>query len=569
MVYLDEVISLLDKHKSVSANWDLADFQKRIRERDYSNLLVNTSVNKPNADRLYLEPVPHGLFRPLFFEEDDGGDDSMEGVISTNAERLELSDAHHIAFTVDAAIPAIEAPVTEPLVRLNMAEYRGRRKELLESNNSAEINTLMRELVEPDNAVLNDNINNPTIQQIRPPQKQPVVNKVPAPIPAFATVSSAPTATKSTATVPFTDLYDASLMDSNIFTKHAGPKIYAYPNQIIPIFASPAQQMECANDATKDIRFLKVNFTETLNVLSLSGNHQPKEVGKGLFLLKLIEKLGDRDLTLALITPTLNEESLLCETARITGLRCVRFSNILDDWNSDYGVYLETKTSSIADPSKCNFKPADFVICVGAAAKRSTVNKVKATPETPVAWMITLGSAEERLFEFMGRRNIEYSECTDEEDFRNLLLTPNTWPSYEQYSFHDLTFRVVDSVSSWLNLLNKSEYQFRSIEKLPLSYHFATFKAQTDGDVENMDIISSDLDVLQQQQQQQQGIFPTYEIIETKASKAASDKDKSLVDDYTREAKTLKDKFEAEYNELLYKYKTKAYNYGSQLGLPK
>lgn len=515
MVYLDEVISILDKHKSVSANWDLADFQKRIRERDHSNYLVNTSVNKPNADRLHLEPVPHGLFKPLFFEEDEDEDDSMEDVVSTHTEQLELPDAHYIAFKVDASIPAIEAPPTAPLVRLNMAEYRKRRTEQLESANSEQFNALMRASMEPDDVMVNSNPGNTIVQQIRLPPQQPVVNKVPTPVPtSTSTASTVPTSTEptvptsaepaaprsaeSTAAVPFANLYNASLMDSNIFTEKAGPKIYAYPNQIIPIFASPTQQEECAQDATKDIRFLKVNFTETLDVLSLTGNHQLGEVGKGLFLMKLIEKLKDRDLTLALVTPTLNEESVLVETAPKLGLRCVRFSNILDHWDSDYGIYLETKTSSNADSSQYRFKPADFVICLGAAVSSSTVDKVKATPETPVAWMVTLGSAEERLYDFIARSKVRYPDCANVDGFQNLLLTPNSWPSYDHYSFQELTSRVVDNVSCWLDLVNRPEYQFRSTENLPLSYHFATFKAQTtDSDVEDMDISSSGAEALQ------------------------------------------------------------------------
>ncbi|KAK4516137.1 uncharacterized protein ATC70_011103 [Mucor velutinosus] len=559
MVYLDEVISLLDKHKSISANWDLADFEKRIRERDHSNHLVKTSVNKPNADRLYLEPVPHGLFKPLFFEEEEEEeDDSMEDVVSTNLEQLELPDAHHIAFKVDASIPAIEAPATAPLIRLNMAEYRRRRTEQLESANSEQFNALMRASMEPDNIVANNHTSNATVQQLRPPQQQPVVNKisapapVPAPIPA-PTVTPATTNTKPIVSVPFANLYDASLMDSNIFTEKSGPKIYAYPTQIIPIFASPTQQEECANDAIKDIRFLKVNFTETLNALSLSGLHQLEEVGKGLFLIKLIEKLQDRDLTLALVTPTFNEESLLVETAQRIGLRCVRFSNILDDWNSDYGVYLEMKIPNNADFSQYNFKPADFVICLGAALNRSTVDKVKAAPETPVAWMVTLGSAEERLYNFMAQENVRYPDCTDADGFQNLLLASNNWPSYDHYSFQELTSRVADNVSCWLNLLGRSKYQFRSTEDLPLSYHLATFKPQTDGDIEDMDISSSDTEAIQVQQD----IFPTFEIVERPPTTVAPDNDKSLVDDYTSEAKALKNKFEGEYKALLSKYRTK------------
>ncbi|KAL7326239.1 hypothetical protein PS15p_208604 [Mucor circinelloides] len=103
-----------DFHKSVSEDWDLADLPKRIRERDCPNHLANTSVNKPNADRLYLELIPHDLFKLPFIEEDA----SMEDVVSTNDEQLELRDAHQLVFKVGASSPTEETPPTASLVRL-------------------------------------------------------------------------------------------------------------------------------------------------------------------------------------------------------------------------------------------------------------------------------------------------------------------------------------------------------------------------------------------------------------------------------------------------------------------
>lgn len=501
MVFFDEVISFLDKHKSVSADWDLADLPERIRERDYSNHLANKSVNKPTADRLYLELIPHDLFKPPFIEEDEDEEEdaSMEDVVGTNQEQLELRDAHHIVFKVDASSPTEETPPTAPLVQLDMAEYRRRRAEQSDPSNSEQFNALMRaSMDEPVTVVMNSGAINASVQQIRPLQQQLAVNKVstPASAPASTAPSTSNTAMPKSTTL-FANLYDSSLMESNIFTEKAGPKIYAYQNQIIPIFASPAQQEECADDINKDIRFLKVNVAEALHVLSLSGNHEINQVGKGLFIMKLIANLQNRALTLALATPTIDEESLLVETALQIGLRCDRFSNILHKWDSDYGVYLETKAPDSIESSQYSFKPADFVICLGAAVDRRTAEKLKATPETPVAWMVTLGSVEERLFEFIAQHNIKYPDCANIEGFENLLLTRNSWPSYDQYSFQELTTRVANSVSRWLDLPSRSEYQFRSIENLPLSYHFATFKVQTDNDVEEMDISSSDTEDLQ------------------------------------------------------------------------
>ncbi|KAL7333807.1 hypothetical protein PS15p_202671 [Mucor circinelloides] len=570
MVFFDEVISFLDKHKSVSADWDLADLPKRIRERDYSNHLANKSVNKPNADRLYLELIPHDLFKPPFIDEDEGEEEeenaNMEDVVSTNEEQLELRDAHHIVFKVDASSPTEETPPTAPLVRLDMAEYRRRRAEQSDPSNSEQFNALMRASMDEPVAVMNSGAISASVQQIRPHQQQPAVNKVsaPAPVPA-STAPSTFTTARPKATTLFANLYDSSLMESNIFAEKAGPKIYAYQNQIIPIFASPAQQEECADDINKDIRFLKVNVAEALHVLSLSGNHKINQVGKGLFIMKLIENLQNRALTLALATPTIDEESLLVETALQIGLRCDRFSNILHKWDSDYGVYLETKAPDSIESSQYSFKPADFVICLGAAVDRRTAEKLRATPETPVAWMVTLGSVEERLFEFIAQHNIKYPDCANIEGFENLLLTRNSWPSYGQYSFQELTTRVANSVSRWLDLPGRSEYQFRSIENLPLSYHFATFKVQADNDVEEMDISSSDTEDLQGMHLQQQDIFPTYEIIRKQPTTTATENNRALVDDYEREAKNLKARYEAEYKMLLYKYKAKLSEYHKQM----
>ncbi|KAL7326240.1 hypothetical protein PS15p_208605 [Mucor circinelloides] len=285
---------------------------------------------------------------------------------------------------------------------------------------------------EPDNMVVNKNAINASVQQIRPHQQQPAANKLSAsaPVPASTAPSTSITA-RSKATTLFDNLYDSSLMESNIFAEKAGPNIYAYQNQIIPILASTAQKEECADHINKGIRSLKVNVAEALHVLSLSGYHEVNQVGKGLFIMKLVANLQNRALTLALATPTINEESLLVETALQIGLRCDRFSNILHKWNSDYGVYLETKAPDSSEASQYNFKITGFVICLGAAVDRRAVEKLKATPETPVAWMVTLGSVEERLFEFIAQHDIKYPDCANIEYFENLLLTRNSWPSYD------------------------------------------------------------------------------------------------------------------------------------------
>ncbi|KAL7326241.1 hypothetical protein PS15p_208606 [Mucor circinelloides] len=64
---------------------------------------------------------------------------------------------------------------------------------------------------------------------------------------------------------------------------------------------------------------------------------------------------------------------------------------------------------------------------------------------------------------------------------------------------------------------------------------------QTDNDVEEMYISSSDTEYLQGMRLQQQDIFPTYEIIKKQPITTATKNNRALVDDYEREAKSLKE----------------------------
>lgn len=503
MTFLDGLLPIFDKNrKPASASWDISEFEKRIREQDRIEDLANKSINKPNSERLYLEPLPHELFKFT----NDSEDEEMDEVVVVNEDQLVLEPFGHIDFLDGSDTDTVVLPTEFPTIRLNISEYRQRRQKLgnaqtiyhTSEQGSTSIGTSTTEpVIENGTAqAAMEHVQSTKTQITTPIQRNTINLTSKSPAASSETQIIVPPSTKPTATTLFANLYDVSLMDSNIFSETAGPKIYAYPENIIPIFATPIQQSECDEDLSKDTRFYKVDFQHSLDVLSLPVNNDITESGKGLFFKNLLANLQDRDLTLAFVTTHFNEECLLSDTAKQIGLKCDRFSNILNVWEADYGVCVETKPVDPLESSQRKFKPVDFVISLGATVDSKTIKKMQATPETPVAWMITLGSVEQRLFDFMNQRQIKYPEIVEAEGFKELLQKKNEWPSYNQYTFQQLTCRVANHVGGWLNLPNKSVYQFRSIEKLPLSYHFASFKVQTQEEVEDMDI-SSDTEEFQ------------------------------------------------------------------------
>jgi hypothetical protein len=494
MTFLDELLPIFNKNRRpASACWDILEFEKRIREQDRIEDLANKSINKPNSKRLYLEPLPHELFKFT----NDSEDEEMDEVAFINEDQIVLEPFGHIDFLDESDTDTIVLPTEFPTIRLNISEYRQRRQKL---ENTQSLNLILENDSTSIGALTTEPVVKNGTTQTAMEHVQFQRNTIDLTSKSHTASSETqiiiPPSTKPTATTLFANLYDVSLIDSNIFSENAGPKIYAYPENIIPIFATPTQQSECDKDLSKDIRFYKVDFQHSLDVLSLPVNNDITESGKGLFFKNLLTNLQDRDLTLAFVTAHFNEECLLSDTAKQMGLKCDRFSNILTVWEADYGVCVETKPVDALESLQRKFKPVDFVISLGATVDSKTIKKMQAAPETPVAWMITLGSVEQRLFDFMNQHQIQYPEIVEIEGFKELLQNKNEWPSYNQYTFQQLTSRVANHVSGWLNLPSNSVYQFRSIEKLPLSYHLASFKVQTQEDVEDMDI-SSDTEEFQ------------------------------------------------------------------------
>ncbi|KAI8641936.1 hypothetical protein BD408DRAFT_417372 [Parasitella parasitica] len=462
----------------------------------------------------------------------------MKDTTPPNDDRLELLSISRFEFLYESDNEA-EDSSKAPTAILNVSEYRKRREQNLSQP------LFITPSIEP---VVNNNETQTTIDQVPASDQQPTADVTLTIAPAID-----PLVKKPSATTLFANLYDDSLMDTSMLPEGPGAKIYAYPENIIPIFATPTQQSECDQHLRKDFRFYKINYQDSVHTLSFPASADMSESGKGLFIKKLLTNLQDRNLTLAFATTDFNEECLLSDGIKQLGLRCDRFSNVLRDWEADYGVYVETKRlNSSSESLQRSFNQADFVICVGATIDSDTIKRLQATPQTPVAWMITVGSVEQQVFEFNAQHQKRYPEIANLKGFEELFKVANKWPVYDQYTFQELTSRVANHVSGWLNLPDKSVYQFRSIEQLPLSHYFSSFKVQTEEDVEDMDISSDTEDT----QSVRQVIFPIYEIIK-KSSKTTANVPQTILDSYDREAQLLKEKYDAEYKLLLDKYKTK------------
>ncbi|CEP11701.1 hypothetical protein [Parasitella parasitica] len=544
MASISGLYPIFEKNRvPASASWDLTELENHIRERDHIEFLANKSINQPNAERLYLEPIPLELWEPLLSKSDN----EMKDATPANEDRLELLSVGRFEFLYESD-EEVEEPPKVPSALLNISEYQKRREQ-----------QRLFQLVPPNSflsttsgiqPVVDSNDTQTTIEHALTSGEQPNSDLTSTTVPSIDSVMR-----QSAATTLFANLYDDSLMDTTKLSERPGTKIYAYPENIIPIFATPAQQNECDQHLKNDSRFHKVNFQNSVQTLSFPVSGDIAESGKGLFIKNLLTNLQDRNLTLALVTAGFNDECSLSDGIKQLGLRCDRFSNIFRDWEADYGVYVETKPLESSGSLQRKFNQADFVICTGATIDSGTIKRLQSTPQTPVAWMITVGSIEQRVSEFSDQHQRGYPEITNLGEFEELLKVANKWPVYDHYTFQELTSRVANHVSGWLNLSGKSAYQFRSIEQLPLSYHYASFKVQAEEDVEDMDISSDNEDTQAVRQVFDHEIFPIYEIIRKSPTTAVVPQ--AILDSYEREAQLLKEKYDAEYKGLLDKYRAK------------
>ncbi|GAA5795771.1 hypothetical protein HPULCUR_001133 [Helicostylum pulchrum] len=418
------------------------------------------------------------------------------------------------------------------------------------------------------------------------------------------------TASKETTTEEPTTHTDHWYGDDMITTNalyNLTSKIFAYKPQMIPIFPTETQQKLCdkaaeSSKVTKSNALFNVSIEKMMDILNFPSSgldtmseEQWNQSGKTMFIKNLLQSLSGMDLVLLLVGKDLTEEeALLNMAASILKLDCVRINYLLDDgWSGEYGVFVKTagevnQNKGTAERGGKFSRSADFIICMdirtskdnslfGKIMKRGTTNVL-----APVSWLVSVGSVEERAFNFLAERNIPYSGRKSD-DLKEVMIQDNDWQHDSALSLENMNSMVADNVKYWLtNIKSRDQYQYRSTIHLPRSYLYAHLKPMpviTEENTSDMDIGSDSEDTQTTETHLLSGaaisyvdkvIIPAFDtnsgtLVETDHSQiynTLTDQEKHLFDslpksiytDYRNEVTNLKRQYETAFRTLHDKY---------------
>lgn len=293
-------------------------------------------------------------------------------------------------------------------------------------------------------------------------------------------------------------------------------KIYGYEPEMIPIFATLDQQDQCEKvTRASQMTMGSSNFDKPINVLNFSSNLELSveklwtQSGKLMFLKSLLKGLLGKDVIVLLVAHDLGEEETLVNLlGEDLKLDCVRMNYLLaDDWNGEYGVFVKTMLK--VDQSKESAKrgndfsrSADLIICMDIRINRNnelfgkiTKRNNETTIPSPVTWLVTLGSVEQRVFEYLKKNDTQYSGSKTP-DLKELLRMADDWPVDETKSTAELNAMVAENVQAWLLSPGKiGSYQYRSIVQLPKSIHYGNLLKNTITKSTEDEVVTSDMDI--------------------------------------------------------------------------
>ncbi|KAG2199251.1 hypothetical protein INT47_010626 [Mucor saturninus] len=375
-----------------------------------------------------------------------------------------------------------------------------------------------------------------------PPVQSTVPVESGVPVQAAAPLSAQPSAVveieAAEVTVPETTTFEQSqdedmienssafrwFTDDTITTEDltSDEKVYAYEREMIPIFATLNQQDQCEKvTRASQTAMGSLNFDKPISVLNFSSNLDLtveklwNQSGKLMFLKSLLKGLLGKDVIILLVAHDLGEEEALVNLfGENLKLDCVRMNYLLDDdWNGEYGVFVKTmlkvdQTKETAKRGNDFSRSADLIICMDIRVNRNHELFSKVTRRNndsaippPVAWLVTLGSVEERVFEHLKKNNTQYSGSKTP-DLKELLRMSDDWPVDEAKSTAELNTMVAENVQAWLLSSGKDvgSYQYRSTVHLPKSIHYANLKStvavtQTTTTSTEEETVTSDMDI--------------------------------------------------------------------------
>ncbi|KAI9487666.1 MAG: hypothetical protein EXX96DRAFT_554167 [Benjaminiella poitrasii] len=635
MSLLDSVLPIIEVKEGalpISSKLDSELLSKFLHEQARIEQLSQMSINKPNADRFLLEPITHKLFD--IFNKDEGSvvnkenNNNITTVYSTNSDlsdkinllsigELKLLDCKDKEDNIDDLIPK------ESGLFLKLSEHKKRREVIQKEQLLPSTEASPTQDIQP---VENGNL---TVTAVSTPTL-PLTTEVSAPVTGLQTVEAAVTADPTTVaeiTSASTDtkndisLYDNAFIDTNIsdaanVDENTNSRVYAYPKQLIPIFATPRQQADSdkitSTALTQTDMFFQISFSKSvseLNFPSFISDISLKESwihsGKLIFLKQLFEKLVNQDYVIAIVTHNMDDERMLISWIEEEfNFTCIRFSHHLASWKGEYGIFVKTSQSHNSKSTIAHSinASAHFIICLDVRVDRTNtvfekikkINKIEAMTgqvndaqqnHPPTAWLVSLGSVEEGAFEYLKQHKTTVKAVSSKHAFKQFLLTGNTnkWPVYDKMDHKELSNLVANNISIWLSLNGRYanlQYQFRSTAQLPQSYYFANLKmptqedvtvaidANADVDIEDMSISSGSevLDDNELMEYIEKSMFPVYEIelrktnteeLNSSLIKDTETKDK-LLNEYQEEVNSLKRKYEASFLEVVEKYKRRA-----------
>jgi hypothetical protein len=534
------VIEEKENSRPITANLEPHVVDDFLREQARLERLSQSTINSPNAKQLYLEPVTHELF-DLYssINEDTPMTDATDN-------ELDLFPVGQLNIMDESDIEDTTTTTETPLLRLDLLAYRKRREETNqrlkrlmivpgreEATNkktvppATENDSVLPTTVEPTPLTsaqitlqqpktvpapaLAPVLQSPELALVHAPQQlEPVTkeaNNVPLPTIAATEPSTIITATINTTSAWF----DNSQIDTTTSSSTDSSKkpIYAYPDCMIPIFTTQAQQVESdllsKSSSAQMAMFFSMHFDKTIGALNnpsvmvdAPSEEKWQLSGKHLFIQELLANLEQHNLTLCIVTKDMEDEARLLDLIRDhLKLDCLRINTAVDAWDGEYGIVVRTRKHQERIGAF-----ADLVICMDVRISRDNevFDKIKgANGQKPtVAWLVSLGSIESKVFNYLKDNDASFAASKSNMEFKKLILEPNEWPPSSECQ--KMNTMIADNVSSWLLTETKQsvDYQFRSITCLYQSYQLGSLLAENNDDTQDvMDMdISSDSELV-------------------------------------------------------------------------
>lgn len=473
--------------RPITASLDPNSVDEFLRQQARLERLAESAINPPNAKTLHLEPIPHELFE-IF---NDGNEDTP--MMDTTDMEIGLYPVGQLNILDDSDIDENTSAATEaPLINLDLTAYRKRReetnerlKQLMDMSRQEEVRA--SPVAEEGSTAVATTMQTPHPETLKTaPQQQASVIEETSNVPAAITTSKAgepPTFDMSTAWFdnPQIDMTATTTTTTGSFNT----PVYAYPDSMVPVFATAAQQSESdaisRSPSAQASMLFNMHLDKVISALNnpsvMVDTSSPEKwqlSGKYMFIQELLAHLGQQELTICIVTKDMEDEARLLDLVRDhLKLDCLRINIALDAWDGEYGLFIRTHKQQERIGAY-----ADLVICLDVRVNEDNFvfSKIKNRNDQkpPVLWLVTMGSTESKAFYYLKDHGMLLTASKSNTEFKNLVLQPSEWPPSNECQ--KMTAVVASNVASWFLSKTKqnANYQFRSTTCLPQSYQLGT-----------------------------------------------------------------------------------------------